>query len=168
VASRLCRLASMATLVLALQSTTVWGQQTPAQNAFAVRDASVLMEKIARAVQSNQRDKLLSAFDLTHMSEGRIFRQQITSFLSHYDYIRVHFNLTRVAMDGEKGMATVEAEMEADPPNVYTQPIRKHATLHFTAEPTSSGWKFIDVQPRDFFSSSRAAAAPARGTSPPR
>lgn len=163
----LARLATVAMLLL-LHGIAARAQEATAQNTFAMRDASLLMEKIARGVQSNQRDKLLSAFDLTHMSEGRIFRQQITSFLSHYDYIRVHFNLTQVAMEGDKGMATVEAEMEADAPNVYTQPVRKHATLHFTAEPTSSGWKFIDVQPRDFFSSSRAAAAPARGASPPR
>jgi hypothetical protein len=48
----------------------------------------------------------------------------------------------------------VDAEMEAEPRNGGGAPLHKQGTLRFVAEPTSSGWKFTDVQPRAFFSTS--------------
>ena len=129
-------------------------QQASAPDKFTLSDASRLVSQIAQAVESNQRDKFLGAFDLTRMQDGPLFRQQIILFLSHRDYVRVHMNVTTVSLDGEKGLATVQAEMEADAPNDYTPPQRQRATLHFTAGHSASGWKFTDVQPRSFFSTS--------------
>ena len=144
----------IAVLMAALSPMLARGQQQSPATVFTAQDASRLVHQMAQAVESNQRDKFLAAFDLTRMKDGPLFRQQVILFLSHRDYVRVHFNVTAVSMDGDKGLATVQAEMEADPPNDYTPPQRQRATLHLTAERSGDQWKFIDVQPRDFFSTS--------------
>lgn len=126
----------------------------PQQNTFAVADASRLMKQINDGLVNRDSRGILAAFDLGKMSNGQLFKQQIASFLAHADSIRTHFNVDQVRMNGAHGEATVEAEMEADPRNSGGPPLHKQATLSFVAEPTASGWKFTDVQPRSFFSTS--------------
>lgn len=135
--------------------------QNPPQNGFTVRDVSKLLNQINDALINRQAGKLLGAFDLAKMTGGQLFKQQVTSFISHSDSIRLHFNITETAMNGAQGTATVDAEMEAESRDGNTPPVRKQATLRFLAEHTSAGWKFTDVQPRSFFSMSPGAAPPA-------
>lgn len=128
------------------------------QNVFSFADASGLLEHMNHALVDRQAGKFLSAFDLTKMRNGPLFKQQITSFISHSDSIRMHFNLTQVTMTGGQGSAIADAELEADIGN-GSVPLYKQASLHFIAAKTGAAWKFVDVQPRSFFSSSRSAAA---------
>jgi hypothetical protein len=129
------------------------GQQPNEQTAFTVRDASRLVNQLADALEGHQLNKFLSAFDLSRMENGQLFKQQIASFFAHADSINVHINVTEAAMNGDKGTVAVEAEIETGTRNDNVPPVRKHATLHFTAErSSSSGWKFTDLQPRAFFS----------------
>lgn len=124
------------------------------QNAFTVRDASRLLMQIHDGLVNREAGTFLAAFDLGKMSDGRLFKQQITSFIAHADGIRTHFNLNQATMNAGEGEATVDAEMEADLGNGGGQPLHKQATLRFAAEQTASGWKFTDMQPRAFFSTS--------------
>jgi hypothetical protein len=128
------------------------GRQTNEQSVFTVRDASRLVNQLADALEGHQLNKFLSAFDLTRMENGQLFKQQIASFFAHADSIDVHMNVTEAAMNGDKGTVTVETEIETGTRNDNVPPVRKRATLNFTAERASSGWKFTDVQPRAFFS----------------
>jgi len=107
---------------------------------------------------ARQAKTFLASFDLAQMSDGQLFRQQIQSFIAHTDAIRLHFNITSAAMDGDKGVASADVEMEADTGS-STVPLYKQATLNFIAERVSSGWKFTDVQPRTFFSLSQGGSA---------
>lgn len=150
--------------LLAITVCVSWGddlpaQTSPAQDVFAVGDASRLLHQMNDGLVNRRAGKFLSAFDLTRMPDGQLFKQQVMAFLSHTDSIRLHFNLTEAAMNGRKGAATAEAEMEADPRDGNTPPLHKQATLRFAAEHTPAGWRFTDVQPRSFFSTSSAAGS---------
>jgi hypothetical protein len=137
-------------LVVALAGVPALSQQTT----FTARDASRLLMQINDGLVNRNASRFLAPFDLNKMSGGLLFKQQITSLLAHTDGIRTHFNLDQVTVNAGQGEATVDAEMEADTRNGAGPPLHKQATLHFVAEPTASGWKFIDLQPRSFFSTS--------------
>ena len=137
-------------LAVALTGAPAFAQQ----NTFTVRDASRLLMQINDGLVNRDAGRFLAGFDLARMNQGQLFKQQITSLIAHTDGIRTHFNLDQVTMKAGQGEATVDAEMEADPRNGGGPLLHKRATLRFAAELTSSGWKFIDVQPRAFFSTS--------------
>jgi hypothetical protein len=160
-----------AILLLTIVASNAWiraaaaAQSSPQQSVFTVPDASKLMNEVNEGLFTRDAGKFLAAFDLAKMSAGQLFKQQITSFISHSDSIRMHFNITETNMNAGKGAASVEAEMEADSRDGNTPPLHKQATLHFVAERTPAGWKFTDVDPRSFFSAS-SGAAPSAGTRP--
>ncbi|HET9792481.1 MAG TPA: hypothetical protein VFR08_14380, partial [Candidatus Angelobacter sp.] len=52
---------------------------------------------------------------------------------------------------------TVDVQMEADTGN-GGEPLHKEATLNFMAGQTGAKWKFIDIQPRSFFSTSSTSS----------
>jgi hypothetical protein len=132
-------------------------QTTQNQKAFSAHDASTLLNQMNDALVNRAAGKFLAVFDLSRMANGQLFKQQITSFIAHTDSIRMHFNLTSAGMNGSQGEATVDAEMEADTGNGGV-PLHKKATLQFLAVQSASGWKFIEVQPRSFFSTSSTSS----------
>jgi len=121
------------------------GQYTSA--AFTDSAASKLLSQVAEGLQGHSPRKMLSTFDLSRMTGGPVFKEQITAFFSQYDTIRVHFKLVEVTGN----VAVVDAEMEETPRSALTAPQHKNMELRFTAEKVASGWKFVDVQPRTFF-----------------
>jgi hypothetical protein len=127
----------------------------PDENVFHERAATQLLNQIAEALVSHNQKKMLEVFDLAKMTDGPLFRQQVTAFFGQTGVIRVHFNLAQAAMEDGKGVATVDMEMEADLRDDGRPPVRKQAHLRFVAEKSSDGWKFTDVQPRTFFSTSQ-------------
>lgn len=122
------------------------------QAAFTDSVASGLLSLIANGLESRNHNKVLGAFELTAMQDGQLFKQQMVSFMDHAETIRIHMNLLQTSVEGSKGTAEVDAEMEADPRASEGVPVHKQARLVFTAENTQAGWKFTDVQPRSFFS----------------
>jgi hypothetical protein len=128
------------------------------ENPFTDHTASQLLDQLtAGLVEHNQR-KMLGAFDLSKMTDGPLFRQQVTAFFAQTGNVRFHFNILEVSTDrsdgsnGSKGIALVAAEMDAEVREAITPPLRKQAKLRFVAESGPGGWKFTDVQPRAFFS----------------
>ena len=130
-----------------------FAQAAQNQKAFSAHDASALLNQMNDGLVTRSAGKFLAAFDLTRMDNGQLFKQQISSFISHTDSIRMHFNLTTAGMNGGQGVATVDVQMEADMGNGGA-PLHKEVTLKWVAEQAGSGWKFIDLQPRAFFSTS--------------
>ncbi len=120
--------------------------QTP--DVFTENTASKLLSQIAEGLQGHSSRKMLLVFDLTRMNSGPLFKEQITAFFNQYDSIRVHFKLIEV----KDNTVTVDAEMDATPLSDIHPPQHKSAQLRFTATRVQNGWKFIDLDPRNFFS----------------
>jgi hypothetical protein len=150
----------LASALLWLPGLGVVGQtsQATAKDKGALSDdaAVQLLHQMAAALASRNQTKMLGVFDLAKMKDGALFRQQINSFFSRSGPIRVHFDQVQVAKEvskeGEKEVITAMVEMEADSRDDTKLPVRKQAELRFVAESSPTGWKFTDVQPREFFS----------------
>jgi hypothetical protein len=125
-------------------------QKDPPQNSFDERAASRLLLQLNEALQGHSQKQFLALFDLTKMKDGAIFRQQIASFFSQTESIRVHLNLTEIAGEGDKATAAVDAEMEIEPSN-GSPVLRRTERLNFAVVHGGGSWKFVDVQPRGFF-----------------
>lgn len=121
-------------------------QQT--SGAFTESAAAKLLSQMAEGLQGHSSKKILGAFDVARMDGGASFKEQITAFLNQYETIRVHFKLGEV----KDGTVTVDAELDATPRDSLTPPEHKKLQLTFTADNGSGSWKFVDVQPRTFFS----------------
>lgn len=132
---------------------SVQGGARTADSSFTEKDASHLLNQISQGLVSRNQGQVLRAFDLGKMQNGTLFRQQIVSFIAHAENIRFYFHLTRVSAAALRGETDAEVEMEADPRDSNNAgPLHKQARLHLAAQSTSAGWKFVDVQPRAFFS----------------
>ena len=84
------------------------------------------------------------------MKDGASFRQQMIAFYSHTEFIRVHMTLGEITAEDEGTTFSVNAEMEIEPRN-GSPTEHQNEIVTFTVV-SSGGWKFVDVQPRSFFS----------------
>jgi hypothetical protein len=135
----------------------IWPQAKPGtpqakDNSFTLDTASRLLDQLTAGLVARNQSKMLGVFDLSKMTDGPLFRQQVTAFFAQTGNIRFHFNILEVSMDGNKGVVEAAVEMDAEVREAITPPLRKQATLRLVAESGSAGWKFTDVQPRAFFS----------------
>ncbi|HLJ28349.1 MAG TPA: hypothetical protein VKY85_16680 [Candidatus Angelobacter sp.] len=138
-------------LLLSLSSPAQESARPPStepSNAFAESAASKLLGQMAEGLQSHSEKKMLSAFDLSLMDGGPTFKEQVTALFNQYEFIRVHFKLVEV----KENVAVVNAELDVTPADPANPSQHKNIQLRLTAAKTPAGWKFIDVQPRAFFS----------------
>lgn len=141
--------------VLVMSLCAILPAQTPAQNqqpqqsVFDDRAASHLLLQLSEALQGHSQKQLLALFDLAKMKDGTLFRQQINSFFSQTESIRVHMNLIEVV--AKSATVTVDAEMEIEPRNGGPA-VRRNDRLTFAVMNEGKNWKFSDLQPRLFFS----------------
>jgi len=126
-------------------------QQQPTPAAFDAQAASRLLMQLSEALQAHSQNQFLALFDLDAMKDGALFKQQINSFFGQADSIRVHLNLVDTSVDGDKASLAVDAEMEAQPRDGGA-PTRRNEQLNFAVARAGNRWKFVDVQPRSFFS----------------
>lgn len=126
-------------------------KQPPAQNGFDAQTASRLMRQLSEALQGQSQKKFLALFDLERMKDSAIFRQQIASFFSRTISIRVHLNLGESAVEGDRATVAVDAQMEAEPGDGGPI-VRRNDRLNFTVANSGGTWKFVELQPRSFFS----------------
>lgn len=124
-------------------------QNPPQQNVFDDRAASRMLLRLSEALQGHSQKQFLALFDLGKIKEGTLFKQQIDSFFSQTESIRVHMNLVEVT--AESATVTVDAEMEIEPRNGGPS-VRRNDQLNFVAVRAGKDWKFSDLQPRAFFS----------------
>jgi hypothetical protein len=125
-------------------------QGDPPQNSFDERAASRLLLQLNEALQGHSQKQFFALFDLAKMKDGTLFRQQIASFFSQTESVRVHLNLAEIAGEGGKATAAVDAEMEIEPSN-GSPTLRRSERLKFAVVNAGGSWKFVDVQPRGFF-----------------
>ena len=126
-------------------------QQQPTPAAFDAQIASRLLLQLGEALQGHSQKQFLALFDLAKMKDGALFRQQINSFFAQTESIRVHLNLGDTSLNGDQASIAVEAEMEAEPKNGGAI-ARRNERLNFMVAQTGNSWKFVDLQPRSFFS----------------
>jgi hypothetical protein len=127
--------------------------QSPSQgNSFTDSLASELLDQFVSGLVTRNQKKLLSACDFAKMTDGARFQQQINSFLAQAGTIRIHYSRLRTSNEGPRGVVTAIVEMEADSRDETILPLHKQAQLRLQAENTAGRWRFIDVQPRGFFS----------------
>lgn len=125
--------------------------QQPAPATFDAQAASRLLLQLSESLQGHSQKQFLALFDLVKMKDGPLFKQQINSFFAQTESIRVHLNLVDTSMDGDKANIAVDAEMETEPVN--GGPIaRKNERVNFVVAKAGNSWKFVDLQPRSFFS----------------
>jgi hypothetical protein len=127
-------------------------QEKDSPAAFTDQVAAQLLDQIREGLESRIVKKTLGAFDLSRMSGGPAFKNQITALLNQYESVRIHFNLVETSTTGTEGTAVVDVEMEENPPGDVSAPVHKRVQLRFVAQSGPKGWKFVDVQPRSFFS----------------
>ena len=147
---------SFVTIVLmALLSATLAAAQAapkqPQQNTFDAQTASRLLRQLSEALQGQSQKKFLALFDLDRMKDSALFRQQIASFFSRTISIRVHLNLGETTVEGDRATIAVDAQMEAEPGD-GSPIVRRNDRLNFTAANSGGTWKFVELQPRSFFS----------------
>jgi len=126
-------------------------QQQSAPSAFDEQTASRLLLQLSEALQGHSQKQFLGLFDLDKMKDGALFKQQVNSFFAQTESIRVHLNLADTSLDGDKANIAVDAEMEAQPSN-GGPPSRRKDRLNFLVANQGNSWKFVDLQPRSFFS----------------
>lgn len=126
-------------------------QKDPPQNSFDERAASRMLLQLSEALQGHSQKQFLALFDVGKMKDGEIFRQQVASFFSQTESIRVHMNLADIAGERDKTSLAVDAEMEVQPSN-GGPPFRRNERVSFVVSNSGGSWKFVEVQPRSFFS----------------
>jgi hypothetical protein len=127
------------------------GSSGESQKSFDDHAATTLLMQFTRGLQNKNQEQVLAAFDFVHMQGGEDFQQQLISFLGHANSIRIHLNLVSTTSDSGGGTAEADFEMEVDFRDAIL-PNRKQARLKFAVRSTSDGWKFVELQPRSFFS----------------
>ena len=121
------------------------------QNSFDAQAASRLLRQLSEALQGQSQKKFLALFDLDRMKDSALFRQQIASFFSRTISIRVHLNLGETRVEGDRATIAVDAQMEAEPGD-GSPIVRRNDRLNFTVANSGGTWKFVELQPRSFFS----------------
>jgi hypothetical protein len=119
--------------------------------AFTDQIATRLLDQIKEGLEGHMAKKMLDSFDISRMTGGPVFKEQIVAFVSQYETVRIHFNLLETSTSGAEAIALVDMEMEENPPGDVSAPVHKHTQLRFVAQNGAKGWKFTDVQPRSFF-----------------
>src|SRR6202165_71011 len=109
-------------------------QQKDAPAAFTDQIATRLLDQIKEGLEAHMAKKALDSFDISRMTEGPAFRNQITAFVSQYETIRIHFNLLETSATGAEGIMLVDMEMEENKPNDVSAPVHKHPQLRFVAQ----------------------------------
>jgi hypothetical protein len=137
--------------VYATLSAQAPAQHQPTPATFDAQAASRMLLQLSEALQGHSQKQFLALFDLDRMKDGALFKQQINSFFGQADSIRVHLNLVDTSVDGGKASLAVDAEMEAQPRDGGA-PTRRNERLNFAVGRVDDTWKFVDVQPRSFFS----------------
>jgi flagellum-specific peptidoglycan hydrolase FlgJ len=118
---------------------------------FSDAVAQSVLQQLQDGLEGHSDRTMLSAFDDNKMDGYLNFEDQILAMFQKYDGFRVHFRISQATMEGDKGVALVDMDME-EMPRSAGQPVRKHDQIRFEMERGKKGWKIVDIRPRQFFS----------------
>jgi hypothetical protein len=122
-----------------------------ATEAFSDRVASSVLRDLQDGLEGHVEHLLISSFDDNNMDGYLQFEDQIEQFFNKYDAIRIHYRIIQNTVEGAKGVALVEMQMEAENREGRGAPMRRDQQIRFEFDRTKKGWKISDFQPRTFF-----------------
>jgi hypothetical protein len=93
----------------------------------------------------------LSVFDDNQLDGYLEFQDRLEQFFEKYDAFRIHYRIIQNSVEGQKGIALVEMQMEAEPRQGRGTALRRDEQIRFELERGKKGWKIVDFRPRDFF-----------------
>ena len=124
----------------------------PAANDFSEAVATRLLDKLRSGLESGSLEDMLDTFDREKMPNYNAFRDQLRSFLSKYQEVRVRYHITQTWSENGRGIALVDFEMEGVPTSGCIPPLHSQGQIRFEFGRGRTGWKIVDLDPREFFS----------------
>ncbi|ABF40348.1 hypothetical protein Acid345_1346 [Candidatus Koribacter versatilis Ellin345] len=118
---------------------------------FSDRVTDNVMRDLKDGLEGHMERLVLSVFDDNQMDGYLQFEDQIEQFFNKYDAFRIHYRIIQNSVEGGKGIAVVEMQMEAVPRTGSAPQLRRDQQIRFELERGKKGWKIVDFRPRDFF-----------------
>jgi hypothetical protein len=131
---------------------TSGGAQAEAQAAlYSEQDASKSLGLLKKGAESHDLEQILSAFDSERMDGYLTLEGQADEFVRRYDPVRFYFRILQTSIEGGKGIAMVEIQMEAEPRDSNGVPIRRDQQFRFEFMNGKAGWKIVALTPAQLF-----------------
>jgi hypothetical protein len=127
-------------------------QHTPEPAEFTSEAAAGPLEQIREGLDTHDAVLLLSAFDSVGFPDYAAFRDQISAFFITYESFRSFYRITETSAAQGGGVVLAEFELEAVPAGGNVTPVRKQAQVRLNLQHRNSGWKIVNLAPRNFFS----------------
>ena len=119
-------------------------------DAFSQAVANDVLSQVRAGLEGHSRRLMLGAFDKDKMDGYLSFEDQIEALFQRYDSFRVHYRIVDTSVEGGKGVAMVEWEMEEIPNSGSSQ--HRNGQIKFVMERGRKGWKVVELNPRRMFS----------------
>ncbi len=143
-------LANLICVTLLAQSPVPTTPQLATGEAFSDQVMNRVLHDFQTGMQNHSSRRVLSGFDASHMDGYLQVESQVEQLFNRYDTFHIHYRILQTGMEGQKGMATVEMQLEADPRQDGAPSLRRDGQIHFEVLPSGKDWKIVDFQPRDF------------------
>ncbi len=114
---------------------------------FSEATASKVFQQVKSGVEGRNERRLLSAFDEEKMDGYLPFQDKTRAFFRRYDPIRLYYRVLQTSMAGEKGVALLELQMEAEPADGNAPPVRKDQQVRVEFVRGKQGWKIVSWTP---------------------
>ncbi len=119
-------------------------------NDFSEATVNRVLRQLKDGLEGHNEHRLLSAFDPDQMDGYLAFRDQLEGFFRRYDAIRVFYRIVQTSVDSSKGVALVEMQMEAEPADASSPPVRRDRQVRVEMVRSKKGWKIVALTPADF------------------
>jgi hypothetical protein len=129
------------------------GKPTPETLAapFSEENANKVLRLLKQGAESHDLQRILSAFDSEQTDGYLAFEGQADEFVRRYDPVRFYFRILQTSIQDDKGIATVEIQMEAEPRDSNGVPIRRDQQFRFEFVHGKKAWKITAFTPTRLF-----------------
>ena len=117
---------------------------------FTEANATKVLQQVKSGIEGRNERRVLSAFDEEKMEGYLQFQDQVRGFLRRNDPIRLYYRVAQTSAAGEKGVAMIELQMEANPADGNGSAVRKDQQVQVEFERGKSGWKIVSWTPELF------------------
>ena len=131
---------------------------------LAEREAQREIEGLRVALESKQVGSVMRHLDPTGLDAYAAFEDQVTQLLTSTSELRLFFRVSNIQMSPRDrkpilAQAQVDAEMVYFMKNAPKQEVRRRERLQLDlAYDSQTGWRFVRISPRTFFTPRTAAA----------
>jgi hypothetical protein len=118
---------------------------------FSEAVANRLLRQLNDGLEGHSQRQFLSAFDADKFEGYLTLEEQMQAYFEKFGSFRSHFRILQTSVEGTRGVAIVEFEVESSPANGNAVQ-RRSNQLRFEMERGRKGWKIVEMRPRGFFS----------------